>query len=95
MVLFNVNRVIAAVILGLFGGWFIRHDLDKWHSLGRDAFMAYQAHRFDVTYVALPPAAFTIVFTIALTILLIGCYEVLVFALSRVIKPTVETARNF
>jgi hypothetical protein len=52
----NPKLVIKLLTLAVFGavfGQLIQADYVKWHNLGRDAFLSFQGHRFDL-YMANP-----------------------------------------
>jgi hypothetical protein len=50
-----VIKFLTAVTFGALFGQYIQTDHEKWHRLGREAFLSYQAHRFD-HYMANPSA---------------------------------------
>jgi len=43
----STGRLFAAVLMGLLYGLYIHRDIDTWSHRGREAFLAYQGHRFD------------------------------------------------
>ena len=43
-----VLKFLFALMAGGLFGLFIQSDYEKWHRLGREAFLTYQAQRFDV-----------------------------------------------
>jgi hypothetical protein len=48
-----VIKVLTSGVLGALFGQYIQADHEKWHRLGRDAFLSFQGHRFDI-YMANP-----------------------------------------
>jgi hypothetical protein len=48
-----VIKFFIAVVFGALFGEVIQLDYEKWHRLGREAFLGYQGHRFDL-YMAGP-----------------------------------------
>jgi hypothetical protein len=79
MKLTYVIRFLLAIAFGVSFELRVRHDYEKWHALGRDAFLSYQGHRFD-TYIAHP--GFGVFHIIAATILVVGLvafYEMAAF----------------
>jgi hypothetical protein len=48
-----VIRLSVASLFGALSAVFVGHDYEKWRALGREAFLAEQAHRFD-THMASP-----------------------------------------
>jgi hypothetical protein len=87
---YPITRIIATVLLGLFVGYYIHADYEKWSHLGRDAFSIYQMQRFD-RYMATPqPILITIAGGIFVAVAFVGVYELIALALSaihRVISP--------
>jgi hypothetical protein len=64
--------VVKLLILAVFGALFgqiVHADYEKWHNLGRDAFLSFQGHRFDL-YMANPSP--TIKSLIGLSVLTVG-----------------------
>jgi hypothetical protein len=45
-----VPEVISATILGIAVGVFVNRAHEKWHRLGREAFLAHQAQNFEKLY---------------------------------------------
>ncbi len=41
------SRIVAAGIMGIALGGLLHHEYTKWHERGREAFLAFHAHRFD------------------------------------------------
>jgi hypothetical protein len=79
MKLTYVIRFLLAIALGVLFGQYVQHDYEKWHALGRGAFLSYQGHRFD-TYMAHPGAgAFRIVVATILAVGLVAFYEMAAF----------------
>lgn len=74
-----VFKFLFAVAFGVLYGECFQWDYERWHKLGRDAFLAYQGNRFD-RYMANPdPAIFHIVAGILLIVGLAAIYEVSAF----------------
>lgn len=87
-------KFFLAVALGVLAGEAITRDYEKWHALGRDAYLAYESHRFD-RYMAHPgPGAIHI---LTLTLVLLGVfavYEGFAFAGSKCVSLIVDTLRK-
>ncbi len=60
-----LSKAIAAMLLGGAFGWYIHHDEMRWSLRGRDAFIAFQAHRFDMN-IATPHTVLAYMVTTAL-----------------------------
>ena len=78
------GRFLAALALGVLG-WAVTCDFDhvKWGQPGQEAFLAHQAHRFDLYFVAPHP---TIVTVFAATVMMFGAlafYEGLALVVAR------------
>jgi hypothetical protein len=78
-----VIKFCVAAAIGVLGGWFIHIDYERWHRLGREAFLSYQARRFDL-YMADPQLKIVSLFVFAvLTLGLFAFYEVVSYAVAR------------
>jgi hypothetical protein len=89
-----INRVGAAVILGVTFGWYTHHEYVRWNLLGREAFIAHEVQRFE-QYMAVPrPMGFTIFGGVVVAIGLFGIYELLVLLLSKALKDTSSAGEN-
>lgn len=75
------------MLLGALLGWYIHHYYVTWAQRGREAFIAYQAHRFD-QYMATPsPIAMNILSGIVVAVLCCGAYELIAWGVSALLKP--------
>jgi hypothetical protein len=45
------SKIAAAAILGMLLFMYVRHDHNKWRRAGRDAFLAFENHRYDTQVV--------------------------------------------
>jgi hypothetical protein len=43
-----ISKFLFAVSFGGLFGRYIQWDYERWHRLGRDAYLSNQAHRFDL-----------------------------------------------
>jgi len=78
-----VIKFLLAIAFGVLLGQYVQRDYEKWHAQGRDAFLAYQGHRFD-TYMAHPGVG--VFHIVAATILIVGLfafYEMAAFFLEK------------
>jgi hypothetical protein len=66
-----IIRLFLIVASGALFGRHMQLDYAKWHQLGREAFLSYQAHRFDQC-IATPGAAAHYVFIMAIFALGLG-----------------------
>jgi hypothetical protein len=81
--------MIVAVAMGTLLGLYVHNDYVKWGHRGRDAFLAYQSHRFD-QYMSLPyPAMISIIESIVFVAVVLAVYETVASVLSGVLKSSV------
>ncbi len=81
-----VGRFVAAMLIGMSFGFYVHHDYLKWSQRGRDAFLAYQAHRFDRFMLSPHPTIVTVfAFTLVLGLSL-GVYELLAAGLVKMLS---------
>ncbi len=83
-----IGRFIAAVLIGMLFGSYIHHDYVKWSQRGREAFIAYQTHRFDRFMLSPHPAIATVFTFTFLMVIFLGIYELLAAVLLRMIGST-------
>jgi hypothetical protein len=60
-----VTKLLLLLLCGAAFGAHIAADHEKWNRLGRDTFISYQSHRFDL-YMSHPAPAFGLVIGTAL-----------------------------
>ena len=83
----STARLVAAALMGLSFGLYIRHDYDTWSQRGRDAFMAYQGHRFD-QYMLVPRHSIAgMIGFIIVVCILIGFYELVATGIAKILGP--------
>ncbi len=81
-----VYRFTAACVIGVLFGLYVHHEYVRWAQRGKEAFIVYQAHRFDRFMVSPQPVIATIfVFTLA-AVLVFGMNELLAAGLSRMFR---------
>jgi len=80
--------MIAAVVFGTLLGSYIHYDYVKWGQRGRDAFLAYQLHRFDKYMDPPHPAILSIISSIVLVVIVLAVYETSASILSRLLKSS-------
>jgi hypothetical protein len=73
-----VVKFLLALAFGAAVGQRVHMDQEKWHRLGREAFLAYQANQFDHNMMA--PAVGLMVFCAIFALGLGALYEGLAFA---------------
>jgi len=70
-----VFKLAFLAVLGALFGTLIHADAEKWHQLGRDAFLTYQAGKFAENMVSPAPLGLVIVVVIIFVTGLAACYE--------------------
>src|ERR1700687_622865 len=82
------SRVLAAALLGLLLGSYIRHDYSKWRARGRQQFISFQSARYD-RFVSSPTTGIaTAIGALVVAFGTIGFYEVTVLLFSAVLNKT-------
>ena len=84
----KTGRVLAAIFLGALFGLYRHYQQMRVLSLGRDGFLAEQAHYFD-RIAKLHSTAFTLIAGIILGAIAFGLYELIALTITKLI-PTVE-----
>jgi hypothetical protein len=87
-------KLFFAVALGVLSGQAITRDEAKWHALGRDAFLAYQANRFDRDMAHPASGALQIILLTLVVITLVAVYEVASYGGAKCISLIAATIRE-
>lgn len=82
----TIGRIISAVLLGFLLGALAHHDQIKRGEMGREAFLAKQAARFDRHFARPDPLAAELFVGVIMVGLSLGAYELVAFGLSRILK---------
>lgn len=70
----RIEKLLAAVVMGLLFGTYLHYDYTKWHDLGREAFLSKQEYRFD--HFMAQPHWFVLLFAgIIAAFIVMGVYE--------------------
>jgi hypothetical protein len=87
-------KLFFAIVLGVLSGQAMARDYAKWHALGRDAFLADQANRFD-QHIAHPAPGSLDIMALTLTmVVFLAMYEVAAFGGAKCISLIVATIRE-
>jgi hypothetical protein len=81
-----VSKIMSAILLGGLFGWYIHFGLVTGNLRGREAFMAYQSHRFDLTYATPSPALSNVISAALLAVGACVVYEFVAYCLSAAMK---------
>src|SRR5262244_968034 len=79
-------RVAAVLLIGLLFGFYLHNDQQKWNRLGRQAYVDQQLATFDSRLAARDSKPMLIFGSLLLSLLTFGLYELLVLALSAILK---------
>ena len=87
-------RLLTSALLGALFGGYIAADRSQWFHLGRDAFLAYQARRFDI-YMSRPNTGIgSVVVTAILAIGLAVIYEFVAIAGEKLLTRSSRRKEN-
>jgi hypothetical protein len=81
-----VSRVVAVLLFAFPMSLYIHYDFDRWNRLGREAFLAYESHRFDQSMAFPRSLGFTMTGTLIIVVGFFGVYELVVSAISAVAR---------
>jgi hypothetical protein len=84
MIQIRLSRVLSAVTLGLLFAAYIAHSYAKWGRLGREAFLTYQAGRFDRFMAPGHPLSVSVFGMLGITIFAAALYEGLATLFSKI-----------
>ena len=71
-----VFKFLFVVALGALVGSLIHADLEKWHALGKDAFLTYQAGKFAQNMISPSPLWLMIAIAVVFVAGVAACYEI-------------------
>ena len=77
-----VIKFLLAIAFGALFGQYFHHGYEKWHQLGRDAFLTYEAQRFDTSMAVVSSGAPIIIVCIIFGLGLATLYEALAFSIA-------------
>jgi hypothetical protein len=79
------SELISVVTIGALWGLFTNRTHEKWHRLGREAFLAWESQYFD-RHLAVPDSAINVCLIWVLTaIIVFTFYKVLVYFLAKIL----------
>jgi hypothetical protein len=81
-------RLISTVLLGVLGGIVLRLDELRQFGVSREAFLAAQSIRYDRVVGHFHPLATGVVACIVLAGTIVGLYELIVLAVTRILART-------
>ena len=84
-----ISKIMSATLLGGLFGWNVHHGLVTWNLRGREAFIAYQARRFDMNMATPSPVLFSIIISVLLAVGSCVVYELVAYCLSAAMKGIV------
>jgi hypothetical protein len=84
MIRLPISKVLATASIAILIAIFVLHDYARWAQRGRDAFLTYQAGRFD-RYIAAPSMTTTFLAALLGAAIIVIGYELLAKAFSKVL----------
>jgi hypothetical protein len=85
----RIDKLLAAVVMGLLFGAYLHHDYTKWQDLGREAFLSKQEYRFD--HFMAQPRWFLLLFAgTLLAFIVLGAYEAIGAVLNRILPKNAD-----
>jgi len=87
-----IARSIVVVLLGILLGFYIDRDNRETQQMGREKYLASEAQKFDDSAADPTPRAAMVIAAVFLTGLFFFVYEVIVLAISAVLKPRARRA---
>ena len=88
----TTGKILAALLLSALMGLYIHHDYVRWNQRGKEAFLAYHAHRFDRDVATPRPIGPTILGTTMIVVVFCGAYELLALGFSALARPRMPAA---
>ena len=80
----HLARALTAVLLGVLFGYYVHYDFLRWNQRGKDAFLAYQGHRFDQSMAAPHPTAITVIGMAIVIVFGFAIYELVVAVVAKI-----------
>jgi hypothetical protein len=81
-----VPEAISAAILGIALGVLINHTHEKWHRLGRDAFLAHQAENFEKLYSRQAPWPHELLIWLLVALAVFVVFKALALLIEKIIR---------
>lgn len=82
-----IARLIVVILFGTLFGFYIDSDNGQTQQMGRDKYLADEARKFDDSAADPTPRAAMIIGAVLLTGFVFFVYEVIVLAISALLKP--------
>ena len=83
---YTIGKLFSTALLGLVLGSAVHHDQMEREQMGREAFLAKQATRFDKYHAKPHSIALDLVGTVFIGAAVVGVYELLAFGVSKALK---------
>ena len=81
-----IPEVISATILGIGVGVFVNRTHEKWHRLGRDAFLTQQAQNFEKLYSSQAPWPRELLIWTLVALIVFAVYKALALLIARTLE---------
>jgi H+/Cl- antiporter ClcA len=83
---FNPSELLSVITIGVIGGLQANATNQKWHRLGRDAYLAYHSGYFDKHMASPSPLIILIIAFAVVALLGFALYKGLVFVYSKILS---------
>jgi hypothetical protein len=81
-----VPEAISAAILGIGVGVLVHHTHEKWHRLGREAFLGHEAQTFEKLYSRQAPWPQELLIWTVVALVVFAVYKALVLLIARTLE---------
>ncbi|HTW62118.1 MAG TPA: hypothetical protein VMD55_09960 [Terracidiphilus sp.] len=81
-----VPELISATLLGIGFGVIVNHTHEKWHRLGRDAFLAHEAQTFENLYSRRAPWPHELLIWTLVALIVFAVYKALALLIARILE---------
>jgi hypothetical protein len=85
---YGAGRILAALFLGAVLGAYVHFDEMRWAQRGRDAFLAYENHRFDQRMVSPHSGLGLMLVGMVFVGVGVGMYELIAAGIAHALPPS-------
>ena len=82
----TIGKITSALLLGILLGCYVHWDYTRWNRRGRDAFLAHEANRFEISMADPKPFAVTMFVSGLVAFGFLGVYELIALGVSSAVK---------
>jgi hypothetical protein len=81
-----ISELISAVTIGVLFGLGSNGLHHKWHSLGRDAYLAHYSQNFDKLYARPVSAMYLVLIFVIMALLVFAVYKCIAFVIAKLLS---------